>query len=244
MKKLLISISALLLVFSVTACSNFASSNNSTQANSEASLLVDVSRSSATEEQTTAKEENSTEEVSIENITEDKTSTIASSPSATEATTKNIEVTTKKPVTTTQEATTKPATSQKLPSYTPDAEITALFNEINDYRAKNGLNKLILDPTLCKMAYVRADEQNTLKGHIRPDNTKYYSILDQYNYDYTGCGENIAFVGEISADRAFNLWKNSSTHNQNMLEPRWTKSGIAVHKYIDGTYSIVQIFVA
>lgn len=150
-------------------------------------------------------------------------------------TTKKKVVTTKKPETTT-------ANSKKLPQYSPEAEIVALFNKVNNYRVQNGLSKIAMDPDICKMAYIRAQEQKSLKGHDRPDGSKYYTILDEYNYKYSGCGKNIAFIWNVSADEAFNKWKDSPSHNQNMLDSHWTKAGIAMCRNADDSYSIVNIF--
>ncbi len=183
--------------------------------------------------------------------TEDVSSTAPHSTTKTDSTDKShtnnlttvkSETTTKKTVVTTKKSETTSSNSKKLPSYYPESEIIALFNKVNNYRTQNGLSKLTLDPDICKMAYIRAKEQGTVKGHDRPDGSKYYSVLDEYNYSYSGCGENIAFIRNVSTDEAFNKWKDSPTHNQNMLESRFTKAGIAMYRNIDGSYSIVNLF--
>lgn len=93
------------------------------------------------------------------------------------------------------------------------------------------------------MAYLRAKEQNTLKGHDRPDGSKYYTILDEYGYDYFGCGENISFEKNVTVSSTFERWENSTAHNENMLESRWTKAGIGMYRNVDGSYNIVILFV-
>lgn len=245
MKRFFSAIVILILVFGVTACSV------STDVDDRETELTNTGRIDETFESESS-EENFTEEDFSEKSTEEKktkgkaenkeTTTREHSVTSAETTTEKIVTTTKKPVTTTKKAQTTATPSKNLPAYSPETEMVYLFNKINNYRAENGLNKLALDTDLCKLAYLRALEQRTLKGHTRPDNTAYYTILEEFNYDYYGCGENIAFYRNVSSDEIFEKWKNSSAHNQNMMEKRWTKSGIAMCKNPDGTYTIVHLF--
>ncbi len=231
---------ALLLAFSFTACSNSTKNNNQEQSNTTKtnSVISDTEEVSETNRENFY-EKTTIEEVSNQDIVTNETSETTKNPDK-----KPSDTTTQK--TTNADKTTKPQTtpapSKKLPNYTPESEIVTLFNKINKYREEKGLNKLVLDPALCKMAYIRAEEQKVLKGHTRPDNSKYYSILDEYNYSYMGCGENIAFFPDLSPDDIFNKWKGSAEHDANMTESRWTKSGIALYKNADGRYTIVHLF--
>ena len=246
MKKFLSVILTLVIMLSVAACSD---SKTEIKVATTLSTAAQSSPESIPEENTTELSADATtngpqtghctEESAASGSTDNRTSTTKNSFS----TTKNQVTTTNKPVTTTQKVTTTSPSSPKLPSYSPETEIVTLFNKINDYRVQNGLNKLVLDPELCKMAYVRAQEQDSVQGHTRPDGTSYYSILDEYNYNYMGCGENISFFWNVSASESFDNWKNSPTHNDNMLNSKWTKSGIAMRRNSDGTYSIVHLFV-
>ncbi len=244
MKKCFASMVALLLVFGITACSDPVNGNNP-----ETESVITTHNSTSTEapkNHETVLSDNTTEkssdkvpvEISTENSkTTDKTE--IKIPATKEP------VSTKTPVST-KETTTKVQTPSapiiKLPLYAPQPEIIALFNKINNYRTQNNLNELTFDSSLCKMAYIRATEQNNLKGHTRPDDSEYYSILDEYNYEYSGCGENIAFGENVSVDSTFDRWENSEAHNRNMLEPRWTKAGMAMHLNLDGSYNIVILF--
>ena len=251
MKRFLSAITALSLVFSLTACSDSAKDKKKDQLTTKP-VVIDttvLTHETETPFATEPTAELSTEEALTEsNTKENETTTKAGNKN------ENKNPTTQKPSATTEKVTNKPvpttkkpepttsASSKKLPNYTPEAEIVTLFNKINGYRQQKGLNKLTLDPELCKMAYIRAQEQKVLKGHTRPDNSKYYSILDEYNYSYMGCGENIAFFPDLVPDDIFNKWKGSSQHDSNMVNSNWTKSGIALCKNIDGTYIVVHLF--
>lgn len=238
MKKFFSAITALILVFGITACSNSVQKNDpEPNITTEPTASVTDSAETSVTVQVTPAESNSAEIMDTENnttTTEKSTTKPSRKP--------DNSATTQKPVTTTKKPQTTKAPSKKLPGYSPEAEIVELFDRINSYREQNGLEKLSLDTDLCKMAYIRAQEQLLLKGHTRPDNSKYYSILDEYNYSYMGCGENIAFVQELSPENIFSKWKGSSAHNGNMIESRWTKSGIALYQKADGSYIIVHLF--
>ncbi len=237
MKKIFALISALVLVLSITACSNSSQVDN--QEKEETTTHIETTEAEETVESTTL---NTSEETSsdAEKDTAEIKTTEKSDNKPSDKT--DNSTTAKNPVTTTQRPQATAPSPKQLPKYSPEAEIITLFNKINNYRVQNGLGKLTLDTNLCKMAYIRAQEQIGLKGHTRPDNTKYYSILDEYNYSYMGCGENIAFFPDLSPDDIFNKWKGSSEHDANMVESRWTKSGIALYKNADGHYTIVHLF--
>lgn len=246
MKKLFPAIVILILSLIVTACSHAvpASKPETETTSAQTEPVANTTADASTDVQSSETETNSEKDEDISDTTShsttkadsaDKTQTKPSTTVKKETTTKKKVVTTKKPETTT-------ANSKKSPQYSPEAEIVALFNKVNNYRVQNGLSKIAMDPDICKMAYIRAQEQKSLKGHDRPDGSKYYTILDEYDYKYSGCGENIAFIWNVSADEAFNKWKDSPSHNQNMLDPHWTKAGIAMCRNADGSYSIVNIF--
>lgn len=241
MKKIFFATAILILTLTVTACSHAVPDNKPEKETTSVQTTTTAETTTKTQATESKIESEHTEDslTSTENITKinsnDKPCTDGLTTIKAETTTKEKVVTTKKPETTS-------SGSQKLPSYYPESEIIALFNKVNNHRTQNGLPKLTLDHDICKMAYIRAQEQETLKGHDRPDGSKYYSILDEYNYSYSGCGENIAFIWNVSANEAFNKWKDSPTHNQNMLESRFTKAGIAMYRNVDGSYSIVNLF--
>ena len=74
-------------------------------------------------------------------------------------------------------------------------------------------------------------------------------VIDQRAYDFgvrnwRAIGENIAFNKGFKnpADFAVKRWMLSTTHKHNLLDSRWTDSGIGVGITKDGTYYFTQIF--
>lgn len=186
--------------------------------------------------ETTSVEKTTTEEATTKviEITTEKEHTTSSV-----TTTKAVETTTKKSV----EKTTKTAAKKtNLPDYLPDYNALNMFDKVNDYRVQKGINKMILDEELCKMAYIRAKEQAIKTGHTRPDGRRFSSVANDHNYNYVGLGENIARGPYNDSDKMFVMWQESASHNENMLDKEWTRSGMAYYQKDDGSCVYIQLF--
>lgn len=211
-----------LMTFFMTACSSSIQKADSIYEETTKETSTTIAEKSTTEANT----------VVITKETESSTEVITTS-----------ECTTIKNVNTTKPLTTENKTiSSAIPSYYPEEEMLALYNSVNNYRAEKGLNKLSLDLELCKLAYIRAKEQEISKGHTRPNGLRFFTLLDECNYSYITSGENIVLIWENPSTRPLELWKSSKTHNENMLKTKWTKTGIAMYQNSDGRYNIVQLF--
>lgn len=144
----------------------------------------------------------------------------------------------------------EPAISTAQPSvtdlvYVPDKEDIELFNIVNEERRKNGVEPLTLDPELCRLAYIRAQEQLLEKGHTRPNGTRFITVFNEYNYKCNRAGENICIIGDsstYSSEKVTRLWIESESHKNNMLDSRWVKTGVAIYS-ADGRTFCVQLFV-
>jgi uncharacterized protein YkwD len=122
--------------------------------------------------------------------------------------------------------------------WVPDANECAFLKEINAYRKSRGISPLTFSRSLGAAAdnhsnYMAQtdDVDHSLKGGLSWSQ-------NIYNYGYPsgqGIGENV-LAGRQSASGAIALWKTSSGHNQNMLNPKWKTIGVgrAVNK--DGRY--------
>ncbi len=129
--------------------------------------------------------------------------------------------------------------------YVTDKTDIELFNAVNEVRRKNGVEPLQLDPELCRLATVRAQEQLLKKGHARPNGTRFITIFTQYDYKCKRAGENICIIGDSSTyspQKVTELWLNSQSHKDIMIREYWQKTGIAVF-FNDGKVYCVQLFV-
>jgi len=123
---------------------------------------------------------------------------------------------------------------------TPDnKEIAKLLTLVNNERVKNGIMPLTYDETLELCAYVRSVEIKSLFSHTRPNGTRCFTVLDEYGYDYSTAGENIAY-GQDSAEEVFEAWMNSEGHRENILSPSFTRIGMSCHD--SGTLYWAQMF--
>ena len=111
---------------------------------------------------------------------------------------------------------------------------TRMIELINAKRAEAGLAPLSLDPTLCALAKVRADEIVSVFDHTRPDGRSCFTVLSDNGVSYMAAGENIA-AGYPSVEAAFNAWMNSEGHRANLMNPSFGKIGIGF-TYSDGGY--------
>ena len=128
------------------------------------------------------------------------------------------------------------AAGQKSASATSyDSEELRFLQLINQYRAENGLGKLLLSDTLSEsserhsqdMARYNFFAHNTVASSYYPVGSAPWDRMRAEGYNYpTFWGENIA-VGCESAERCFQLWRNSPEHNEAMLNGNYHEIGIA-----------------
>ncbi len=123
--------------------------------------------------------------------------------------------------------------SARATSY--DAEELEFLHLINDYRKNNGLRGLLLSDTLSvsserhsqDMARYRFFAHNTATSSYYPVGYTPWDRMQAEGYGYrTFWGENIA-AGCESAERCFELWRNSPSHNAAMLDGNYRVIGIA-----------------
>lgn len=99
----------------------------------------------------------------------------------------------------------------------------SILKEINSYRVANGLNELTWSTELKDCAAVRAEEITVLWSHTRPDGSDWYTVNENIMW-----GENLA-KGNGSANAIVTAWKNSPSHNENLLNASFKYVGISVN---------------
>lgn len=112
---------------------------------------------------------------------------------------------------------------------TLDAEEQAFLKLINDYRVANGRGTLQVSASLTTAADWMSNDMAT-KGYFSHTDSigrDSFTRMRSFGYTYnTWLGENIA-AGFSDAANTFNQWKNSPSHNDNMLLPDFKVIGIA-----------------
>lgn len=133
--------------------------------------------------------------------------------------------------------------AQNVPDYPSLAEEIVIL--VNEARADAGLNPVYAAPLLYDAAEVRAIESVEKFSHYRPDSTLFNTVLDEYQFFYSGAAENIA-AGNSTPEATFEQWKNSPDHWSSIMNPSYTHMGVGVY-YEEGTeygWYWEQLFIA
>lgn len=133
--------------------------------------------------------------------------------------------------------------SYDVPTYlTPEEQ--ELLHYINEERAANGVGVVTVDPELVRVARLRAEKLVELGGiqHDIPGYSTAGKQLTREGYKYAYLGEDLAAAGSVY--QAHKQLVKSSPHREIMLEPRFTKVGIAVAHWKNRPgVVVVEIFV-
>lgn len=124
-----------------------------------------------------------------------------------------------------------------------DGFIERALNELNAYRAENGLSAVTLSGELNKAAAIRAREASSYFSHTRPSGQEFITALDEIGYNnYSYAGENL-IDGVTFSSSVIEYWKTSPSHNEAMLEPGYSQVGFAYAENPQGTLTVALIFI-
>ena len=120
-----------------------------------------------------------------------------------------------------------------------DSEEQALLNLINQYRQQYGKNALAMHPTVTKAAAWFSRDMATKNyfpyNHVDSNGRTIDQRMNWCAVLFTNWAENI-YAGMPDAQNVFTAWRNSSTHNANMLRDGVTAAGIARAYSATSTY--------
>ena len=110
----------------------------------------------------------------------------------------------------------------------------------------SGLQKLVYDYNLEKIAMLRAAEIAVKFAHERPNGKECFSVLSEYGYNYKTAGENIAYSyktakGAFNALLETNNYYANQTHRRVMLSTDYNVCAIG-HARVKGVDYWVQLF--
>lgn len=120
------------------------------------------------------------------------------------------------------EASTEVETTTNIFLYSP----SDLVAEINFYRSSYGLCSLSEDSQLNHAAAVRCNELLASMSHTRPDGRSCSTVYAELGIYPSVWGENLA-AGYCSAAGTASDWMSSDGHRANILNPLFTKCGVA-----------------
>jgi len=124
------------------------------------------------------------------------------------------------------------------------ADITkiALENLTNQVRQEFNLNPLTDNKKLDQAAMMKAENmiQNNYFNHTSPSGVTPWHWFAEAGYDYKYAGENLA-IGFFESEEVFRAWMNSPTHKENLVNPNYKETGIAVLRGFGGNNAIVVV---
>lgn len=126
-------------------------------------------------------------------------------------------------------------------AYAEDAaEIIRLTNR---YREQNGVGTLDHVAVVDVPAAIRAKEAADTWSHTRPDGSSFNTVFAQCGLKYAAYGENLFAVNQrYTPEQVVQAWKDSPTHNENLLRKEFDGIGIGICK-VDGEYYYCQLFI-
>lgn len=249
-KRIIATLSALILVFGLCSCTK----TDKQKPVPDKSLASNSSQSTSETEKTSASEESSSSETETTEESTAAAATTATTAKKSATATKKPVTETKKPVTTTKKSVTttkKPVTTTEKPS---GSSLPALVNDssflnsaksaINAERRKAGVSEMSIDYTMCKLAGVRAKEVSKNQSHTRPDGRKYNTIYADYGVTKPkATGENIAWATRFDSARDIvNYWMESTLgHREVMLNGKYKRFGIAMIRSGGKDYAVLML---
>lgn len=135
-----------------------------------------------------------------------------------------------------------------LPIFSHAAQTTGadLVARTNQIRVEHGLTALTNNAALEQAATAKANDMiaNHYFAHTSPTGKTPWSFFSTAGYRFTSAAENLALEPNATTDPTA-AWMSSSTHRQNILDPKFQDIGIAI---VSGTYKgvpttfVVQLF--
>ena len=138
----------------------------------------------------------------------------------------------------TQEPAQQPAFYDNLSNGQTQLNVAAAVSLISDYRIKNGLPAVQADERLNAMANAQAKAmaQRNQVTHD-PGGRGFTKRLAASGFDAKGAAENVG-AGYHTLAEAFSGWRDSPSHNKNMLLARATRIGIATAYAPNSKYKV------
>ncbi|MGH3655949.1 MAG: polysaccharide lyase family 7 protein [Micromonosporaceae bacterium] len=134
-----------------------------------------------------------------------------------------------------QASTSEPAAPD--PAACLDEQEAEFLRLINDYRRENDVPELAVSKALNQASYLHSKDMadNDYVDHDSEDGRTPEDRMAEQGYEDDTTGENIA-AGHPTAEEAFETWRDSSEHNEAMLDEEFTAIGIGYATNDDSEY--------
>ena len=118
-----------------------------------------------------------------------------------------------------------------------------LYLLINQERKQAGVEELSMNDTLNRLAQIKAKDlaANAYLAHTSPTFGSPFEMIRNEGMQYTAAAENIG-RGQATAADIVSAWMASTGHQENILNPHYTQTGIGYATDKDGKPYWVQLF--
>lgn len=125
----------------------------------------------------------------------------------------------------------------------------AIFNKVNEERAKAGVPALSYNTTMEKYARIKSQDMGDNNYFSHPDQSGNLitAKMKADGVSYRAWGENIAYIGGVSdpnalADQFMKNWMNSQGHRENILSTNFQSIGVGVYKAGNRVYATQEFY--
>ena len=125
----------------------------------------------------------------------------------------------------------------------------AIFQKVNQERAKAGMSALSYNTTMEKYARIKSKDMgdNNYFSHEDLNGNLITTQMKKDGVTYRAWGENIAYIGGVSdptalANQFMTNWMNSSGHRANILSGNFSSIGIGVYKIGNKVYATQEFY--
>ncbi len=126
---------------------------------------------------------------------------------------------------------------------------TAIYNKVNEERAKAGVPALTYNTVMQKYARIKSQDMGDKKyfSHEDLNGNLITTQMKKDGVSYKAWGENIAYIGgNVSADtlaqQFMTNWMNSSGHRENILSTKFSSIGVGVYKIGNKVYAAQEFY--
>lgn len=125
----------------------------------------------------------------------------------------------------------------------------AIYNKVNEERAKAGVQALSYNTTMEKYARIKSQDMGD-KNYFSHTDLNGNNITTQMKADgvtYNAWGENIAYIGGVTdptvlANQFMTNWMNSEGHKKNILSTNFDSIGVGVYKIGNKVYATQEFY--
>lgn len=125
----------------------------------------------------------------------------------------------------------------------------AIFNKVNEERAKAGVAPLSYNTIMEKYARIKSQDMgdNNYFSHTDKSGNYITTKMKADGVTYQAWGENIAYIGGVTdpvalANQFMTNWMNSEGHKKNILSTDFSSIGVGVYKVGNKVYATQEFY--